>query len=240
MSARIRPTTSPARFPALTIRKSRHHLAKIRCSALSQRRRYANVTAACDRWFHFHGIEAVNWPVVARRLACAVPSGNLRDIAARFRAASAQPASLSLNQHEGDTLVTALFQCCPPISTGTRVHLSECIPSRMVRIGRHFFASRSRPSHIAVAPFGWRQVPSTRGVARELGPPGRSPTMRRNFRRGLKMSPSPSQMQNSDDVGIDQAPDFRLAVRASRFKRASPVRSPPVRPSIFSTAIAPA
>jgi hypothetical protein len=71
MSARIRPTTSPARFPSLTIRESASSSSpNFGGSAFSQRRAAnAYVTAAVIGWFTSWVIEAVNWPIVATRLA---------------------------------------------------------------------------------------------------------------------------------------------------------------------------
>src|SRR5258707_1251660 len=71
MSERTRSTTSPARFPSLTIRESASSISrKFGGSALSQRRAAnAYVTAAVIGWFTSWVIEAVNWPIVATRLA---------------------------------------------------------------------------------------------------------------------------------------------------------------------------
>ena len=74
--ARTRSTTSPARFPSLIIRESASSTSrKFGGSALSQRRAAnAYVTAAVIGWFTSWLIEAVNWPIVATRLACASSS----------------------------------------------------------------------------------------------------------------------------------------------------------------------
>jgi len=72
-SARIRSTTSPARFPASTIRESASSTSrKFSGSALSQRRAAnAHVIATEIGWFTSWVIESVNWPIVATRLAWA-------------------------------------------------------------------------------------------------------------------------------------------------------------------------
>ena len=76
MSARIRPTTSPARFPSLTIRESTSSTSRKFGGSALRKRRAANayVTAAVIGWFTSWVIEAVNWPIVATRLACASSS----------------------------------------------------------------------------------------------------------------------------------------------------------------------
>jgi hypothetical protein len=120
--------------------------------------------------------------------------------------------ALALRQieHECDALVTALFKCCPTNQHGhTATVLSSVLLFERLEPAATFLLFD--PCVIPVAPVRRRQV--------------RPPYAARNqvfaivvhhakkFVVGLKYATLEIPDQNSDDIGIDQAPDFRLALR---------------------------
>src|SRR6267142_3342620 len=69
------------------------------------------------------------------------------------------PFALAQIKHEGDTLVTALFKCCP---TNQHGHMGTVFPGVFLLEWLEPAATFLPPDPhniIAVAPVGWRQVP---------------------------------------------------------------------------------
>src|SRR6266404_3709391 len=118
------------------------------------------------------------------------------------------PLALSQIKYVGNTLVTALFKCCP---TYQYRHTATVFSS--VFLFERFEPAATfllfDPCVIPVAPVGRRQVRppyTTRAqvftvVAHHA----------KKFVVGLKNATFEIPDENSDDVGIDQTPDFRLA-----------------------------
>jgi len=104
-----------------------------------------------------------------------------------------------------------------PISTATR--LPSCARTPFHKVG---------PPRSVSSPPGRGRLLARHSGGRQIGPAhvpaarsSRSyPTILRNASLASMTFARPAQMKIPDDVIVDQAPDFRLAFRTSRYKRA--------------------
>src|SRR6266849_8517859 len=118
------------------------------------------------------------------------------------------PFALAQIKHEGDTLVTALFKCCPTNQYGhaATVLSGEFLFERFESAATFLLFDSCV---IPVAPVGRRQVCPPYAARNQVFAVVAHHA--KKFVVGLENATVEIPDENSDDVGIDQAPDFRFA-----------------------------
>src|SRR5258706_4742250 len=120
------------------------------------------------------------------------------------------PFALAQIKHEGDTLVTTLFKCCPTNQYGhTATVFSSVFLFERLEPAATFLLFD--PCVIPVAPVGRRQICPPYAAREEVLTAVAHHA--KKFVIGLKNAAIEIPDENSDDVGIAQAPDLSLAFR---------------------------